>query len=120
MLTEAQNFWNSIRSKVLQECKDQIKNTLRVERYTVTTAPDGSVIGVTLPYGATELFLPYSKEVANAAVDDVVLVAWWGSMSNAKVYYFANGYEGVEGGGGGGGVDYLTVQNGKVCIIYTE
>lgn len=121
MLTEARDFWESIRRKVLQECKDQIKNTLRAERYTVTTPPDGTVIGVTLPYGTTELMLPYSKEVADAARGDVVLVVWWGSMSNAKVYYFANGYEGVEGGGGGGGgVDYLTVQNGKVCIIYTE
>ena len=119
MIQEALSFWDAIKGKVVQECKDQIQNTLRVERYTVTTAADGSVMGVTLPYGSTELFLPYSKEVADAAVNDVVLVAWWGSMSNAKVYYFANGYEGVEGGGGGG-VDYLTVQNGKVCIIYTE
>ncbi|MBO5970701.1 MAG: hypothetical protein J6S14_19685 [Clostridia bacterium] len=112
MLTEAQSFWEAIKNKVLQICRAETKNTLRMERYTVTTAPDGAVIGVTLPYGTTELMLPYSKEVAEASVGDVVLVAWWGSMSNAKVYYFANGYEGSSGGGGGGGTsDYADLSN---------
>ena len=113
MLTEAQSFWEAIKNKVLQICRAETKNTLRMERYTVTTAPDGAVIGVTLPYGTTELMLPYSKEVAEASVGDVVLVAWWGSMSNAKVYYFANGYEGSSGGGGGGGgtSDYSDLTN---------
>lgn len=112
MLTEAQRFWDAIKSKVLQICRAETKNTLRMERYTVTTAPDGSVVGVTLPFGTTELMLPYSKEVAEASVGDVVLVAWWGSMSNAKVYYFANGYEGSSDGGGGGGTsDYADLTN---------
>lgn len=94
MLTEAQSFWEAIKNKVLQICRAETKNTLRVERYTVTTAPNGTRIGVTLPYGTTELMLPYSNEVANATVGDTVLVVWWGSMSNAKVYYFGDGFRG--------------------------
>ena len=72
------------------------KNTFRCERYTVTTAPNGTKIGVTLPMGTKEIFLPYSQEVSNATAGTQVLVVWWGSMSNAKVYYYANGYDGPQ------------------------
>ena len=94
MLNGAQSFWEAIKGKVLQVCRKETQNVLRVERYTVTTAPNGTVMGVTLPYGTTELKLPYSNEVASATVGKTVLVVWWGSMSNAKVYWFSDGYRG--------------------------
>lgn len=94
MLSEAQRFWEAIAGKVKQTAKEVSKNAFRCERYTVTTAPNGVKMGVTLPMGNTELMLPYSSEVASATVGDTVLVVWWGSMSNAKVYYFSNGYNG--------------------------
>lgn len=94
MLSEAQRFWDAIVGKVKQTVREESKNAFRCERYTVTTAPNGVKMGVTLPMGNTELMLPYSFEVASAHVGDSVLVVWWGSMSNAKVYYFANGYKG--------------------------
>lgn len=97
MISEALQFWNSVSGKISGLIRDETKNAFRCERYEVTTAPNGSKIGVTLPYGTNQLLIPYSKEVASASVGDTVLVVWWGSMSNAKAYYFADGYEGAAG-----------------------
>lgn len=94
MISEAQRFWDAIVGKVRKVAQDESKNAFRCERYKVTTAPNGSKIGVTLPLGSKEIFLPYSSEVEEATVGSQVLVVWWGSMSNAKVYYYADGYRG--------------------------
>ena len=94
MISEAQRFWDAIVGKVRKVAQDESKNTFRCERYEVTTAPNGYKMGVTLPLGAKEIFLPYSREVSDATVGSQVLVVWWGSMSNAKVYYYADGYRG--------------------------
>ena len=98
MIEQAKAFWDSISGKVKSLVQTETENALRVQRYDVTTAPDGDVMGVTQPFGNNEIFLPYSKEVENATVGDTVLVAWWGSMSNARVYYFSKGYDGGAGG----------------------
>lgn len=98
MMAEAQMFWDSIVGKIKSLIRLETANTFRVERYEVTTAPNGTVIGVTKALGSKEIFLTYSQEVASASVGQPVLVVWWGSMSNAKVYYFANGYSGSSGG----------------------
>lgn len=92
MLNDAQRFWDAIVGKVRRTAQDESRNALRLERYEVTTAANGTKMGVTLPMGTKEIFLPYSQEVASATVGTPVLVAWWGSMSNAKVYFFADGY----------------------------
>lgn len=94
MLNEALSFWEAISGKVKQLIRGETKNVFRTERYEVTTAPDGTKIGVTLPFGTNEIFLPYSAELRYASVGDSVLVVWWGSMSNAKAYYYADGYRG--------------------------
>lgn len=99
MISEAKAFWDPISGKVKEQIQKQMGNALQVQRYDVTTEPDGDVMGVAQPFGSNEIFLPYSKEVAGATVGDTVLVAWWGSMSNARVYYFAKGYDGGAGGG---------------------
>lgn len=99
MISEAKAFWDPISGKVKDQIAKEMGNALQVQRYDVTTDPDGDVMGVTQPFGSNEIFLPYSKEVAGATVGDTVLVAWWGSMSNARVYYFAKGYDGGAGGG---------------------
>lgn len=104
MLSDALKFWESIAGKVKQLIRGETQNAFRCERYEVSTAPNGSVMGVKKPFG-NEILLPYSQEVSEASVGDPVLVVWWNSMSNAKVYYFANGYEGTTGGGGGGDED---------------
>lgn len=100
MLSDAMKFWDSISGKVKQLITGETQNAFRCERYEVSTAPNGSVIGVRKPFGAKELLLPYSAEVSSAAVGDPVLVVWWGSMSNAKVYYMANGFKGSDAGSG--------------------
>lgn len=94
MISEAQRFWDAIAGKVRQTARDESRNAFRCERYEVTTPANGSKMGVTLPLGTREIFLPYSQEVVGATVGTPVLVVWWGSMSNAKVYYYANGYNG--------------------------
>ena len=94
MISEAQRFWDAIAGKVRQLINSETKNCFRCERYEVTTAPNGTKMGVTLPMGSREIMLPYSTEVSGAHVGDSVLVVWWGSMSNAKVYYYADGFRG--------------------------
>lgn len=95
MLSEAQQFWDAIKGKVRQLIRSETENTYRCERYEVTTAPNGTKVGVTLPAGNNEIFLPYSAEVAGAAVGDPVMAVWWKSMSNAKVCWYADGYRGT-------------------------
>lgn len=97
MLSEAQQFWDAIKGKVRQLIRSETDNTYRCERYEVTTVADGSKMGVTLPMGDNEIFLPYSREVARATVGTPVIVVWWKSMSNAKVCYYANGFRGNVG-----------------------
>ena len=95
MLDEAKGFWDAIASRVKGLIHSETKNDLRIERYDVTTAPNGTTVGVTKPFGSTELMLPYSQEVRDVKVGDPVLVGWWGSMSNAKVCYHADGFDGA-------------------------
>lgn len=68
MLSEAQQFWDAISGKVKQLIRSETQSAMRCERYEVTTAPDGTKVGVTLPMGDNEIFLPYSAEVADADV----------------------------------------------------
>ena len=91
MLSEAKSFWEAIKGQVSKLCKQETANALRAERYDVTTVPNGTTIGVTQPYGTNEIFIPYAAEVAEAKVGDTVLVIWWGSMSNAKAWFFGSG-----------------------------
>lgn len=91
MLEEAERFMRAISGRIRRMCREETSNALRVTRYDVTTAPNGTVIGVTQPYSDTELFLPYSSAVSTAQVGDSVLVVWWGSLSTAKVWYFGGG-----------------------------
>lgn len=93
MLEEALSFWNAIKGKVREAIREDTRNAVRMERYDVTTAPNGTKIGVSQPFG-DEIFVPYSAEVANAQVGDTVLLVWWNSLSTAKAYYFGDGYNG--------------------------
>ena len=88
-------FWNALKAKIKPLIRQETSNCLRVQRYDVTTAPNGTTIGVTLPEGNKEIHIPYSQEVSTASVGDTVLVLWYGSMSTAKAYYFGNGFTGT-------------------------
>ena len=91
MQREVLEFWEAIAGKVKQTARNMMEKSLQCERYDVTTAPDGSKIGVKQPFGSREIFIPYSAEVADAKVGDTVLVMWWNSLSTAKAWYFGSG-----------------------------
>lgn len=93
-MNDAMLVWDALKSKIASHVKSLTGNCLRCERYDVTTAPNGSVIGVTQPFGNAELFIPYSQEVANAVAGDTVLVAWHNTMSNAKAISYGDGFRG--------------------------
>ena len=94
MLQEALDVWNALKGKITQLFHELNSKGLQCERYDVTTAPNGSVIGVTKPFSDTELFIPYSWECSSATVGDSVLVAWWGnSLSTARAWFKGNGGE---------------------------
>lgn len=109
-MTEASAFWNSLKGKVGELCKQMMAKTLQCERYDVTTAPNGTVIGVRQPFSQTEIFIPYTGEVKDAKAGDTVLVVWWGSLSTAKAWSFGGGPT-LAGGGGGGTSDYTALTN---------
>lgn len=88
-------FWNALKVKVKTLIQQDTFNCLRMERYDVTTAPNGTKIGVTLPEGGKEILIPYSAEVASAVIGDTVMVGWRGSMSTAKAMWFGKGYSGA-------------------------
>lgn len=87
-------FWNALSEKVKALIRHETSNCMRIARYDVTTAPDGTRIGVTLPMGSKEIMIPYSQEVSTATVGDTVMVVWYGSLSTAKAYYLGNGFIG--------------------------
>lgn len=91
MFEEATKFWSAIEGKVKKTIKALTTRCLQCERYDVTTAPNGSKIGVTQPFGERELFIPYSAEVSQAVVGDTVLVMWWNGLSTAKACFFGSG-----------------------------
>lgn len=91
MLSQALRFWDAIKGKVKQSIQAETQNVLRCERYDVTTAPDGTKMGVRQPFGEKEIFIPYTQEVANAKTGDTVMVVWHHSMSTAKAWFYGNG-----------------------------
>ena len=90
MNDQIKELWKVLERKVSQAVKERTQNCLRVERFDVTTAPNGSRIGVKQPFGKA-ILIPYSEEVSSAKVGDTVLVLWWGSLSTAKAWCFGNG-----------------------------
>lgn len=87
-------FWNALKGKFKALIRQETSNCFRIARYDVTSAPNGTTIGVTLPEGSKEIKIPYSQEVSTAVAGDTVLVGWYGSLSNAKAIWFGNGFEG--------------------------
>lgn len=87
-------FWNALKVKIRALIKQDTSNCFRLARYDVTSAPNGTTIGVTLPEGNKEINIPYSQEVSTAAVGDTVLVGWYGSLSTAKAIWFGKGFVG--------------------------
>lgn len=91
MLQITTELANALRPLIEKIVDERCRNVLRVERYEVSTAANGTKMGVILPYGGSEIFLPYSRAVENASVGDSVLVLWRGTLSNGKVWCYGDG-----------------------------
>ena len=92
MLEDVKKVLAGIRKDTEKVIRKLTENHIRCERYDVTTAPNGSVIGVTQPFGTEELFIPYSWMCSNAAVGDTVIVVWWNGLSNAQAWFKGGGW----------------------------
>lgn len=105
MLEEVKKVLAGIRKDTEKVIRSLTENHIRCERYDVTTAPNGSVIGVTQPYGTEELLIPYSWMCSNATVGDTVIVVWWNGLSNAQAWFMGGGWVdhllSITPGGGG-------------------
>ena len=91
MLNDALAFWNAIRPKVDERIRELTQNVVRRERFSVSTPPDGTKIGVKQPFGKTEIFVPYTEKVQSAQIGDTVLVEWRGTLSTALAVTFGDG-----------------------------
>lgn len=88
---EALKIWNALKPMIYREIEAKTRSCVRAKKMTVTTAPDGSVIGVTESYGA-ELFVPYLSALSGASAGDSVWV--WYFYNNASTMIamaFGNG-----------------------------
>ena len=78
---EAMKIWNALKPMVNRQIEEKTKSCVRAKKMTVTTAPNGSVIGVAEPYGE-EILIPYLSTLSGASVDDAVWV--WYYFNNAS------------------------------------
>ena len=74
---------------------EKIKNCFQIRKATVVTAPYidsnlGNVCKVVFAGDTTELVLPYSSKLSNISVNQIVLVAFFGSLRNAIVWETPN------------------------------
>lgn len=78
---EAMKIWNALKPMVNRQIEEKTRSCVRAKKMTVTTAPNGSVIGVAEPYGE-EILIPYLSTLSGAAVGDAVWV--WYYFNNAS------------------------------------
>ena len=78
---EALKIWNAIRPMIDREIDAKTRSCVRAKKMTVTTAPNGTSIGVAEPYGE-EITIPYLSTLSGAVVGDAVWV--WYYFNNAS------------------------------------
>lgn len=74
--TEAVKIANALKPFVKKWFDDWGQSCVRSKKMTVTTAPNGSVIGVTDAFSDSEILIKYMSSCANAVVGDTVWVKW--------------------------------------------
>ena len=88
---EALKIWNALKPMVDKLIEEKTHSCVRARKMTVTTLPDGSVIGVTDPY-SDEIFVPYSSFLSNVQIGDAVWVWYfYGSASTMIALTTGNG-----------------------------
>ena len=73
---EALKIWEALRGMVDAEIDAKTKSCMRAQKMSVTTAPDGTVMGVSAPFGE-EIMIPYTSALSSASVGDAVWVTWY-------------------------------------------
>ena len=89
MNKQALDIWNAIKPMIDKEIENKTRGMVQRRKAKVTTAPNGSVIGVTEAFG-TEIFVPYVSSMANAQVGDVVWIEFMYGATNAFASMYAS------------------------------
>lgn len=88
---EALKIWEALRGMVDAEIDAKTKSCMRSQKMSVTTAPDGTVMGVSAPFGE-EIMIPYTSALSSASVGDAVWVTWYyGNASTMIATAFGDG-----------------------------
>jgi len=74
--TEAIKIANALKPFVKNWFDEWGQSCVRSKKMTVTTAPNGSIIGVKDAFSDTEIFIKYMSSCSNAVVGDTVWVKW--------------------------------------------
>lgn len=81
---EALKIWNALKPMVGRLIDERTRSCVRARKMLVTTAPDGSVIGVKHPYG-DEVFIPYSSALGSVSAGDAVWVWIYGNNASTMI-----------------------------------
>lgn len=74
---EALKIWDALKPMVDREIKERTASCVRSKKMTVTSAPNGTTIGVCEPFDTVTYNIPYSSAVKGAQVGDAVWVQWY-------------------------------------------
>lgn len=74
---EALKIWDALKPMVDREIKEKTASCIRSKKMTVTSAPNGTTIGVCEPFDTVTYRIPYSSAVSGAKVGDAVWVQWY-------------------------------------------
>lgn len=86
---EALKIAKNLTPIIEQTVRRMTENCVRSKLYTVSTAPNGSVIGVKDAFDSNEMLIPYSTALTNASVGDAVWCVWMGSNQSTMVAMWA-------------------------------
>lgn len=86
---QALDMWNAMKPMIDKEIENKTRSMVQRRKAKVTTAPNGSVIGVTEAFGP-EMSIPYISSMSSAQVGDVVWVEFMYGATNSFVSMYAN------------------------------
>lgn len=86
---QALEMWNAIKPMIDKEIENKTRGMVQRRKAKVTTAPNGSVIGVTEAFGP-EISIPYVSSMSSAQVGDVVWIEFMYGATNAFVSMYAS------------------------------
>ena len=89
MNKQALDIWNAIKPMIDKEIENKTRGMVQRRKAKVTTAPNGSVIGVTEAFGP-EISIPYISSMSSAQVGDVVWVEFMYGATNAFASMYAS------------------------------